>query len=96
MNPLPDVVLSQTTSAYKITNYVFNEIYLTCSFHFLLQLLQHLNLFETKRAKSNKLCCSYRQDHWSVIYGAKITGVGGGEEVRTNPYKNYASSPEDF
>jgi hypothetical protein len=33
-----------TTSMYKIKNYVLDEIDLTSSFNFLLQVLQHLTL----------------------------------------------------
>jgi hypothetical protein len=34
---------------YKITNYVLDEIHLTSSFNFLLQVLQHLTLIYKKR-----------------------------------------------
>jgi hypothetical protein len=30
------------------------------------------------------------------IKGAKTKGVGRGEEERTNPYKNYTSSLQEF
>jgi hypothetical protein len=32
----------------------------------------------------------------ALYKGWKTTGVGGGEEERSNPYKNYASSQQDF
>jgi hypothetical protein len=59
------------------TNYVMDEIRLTSSFNYLLQVLQHLTLIETKKVIPNKLCFNDSQDHWSTVQGTKTTGVGG-------------------
>jgi hypothetical protein len=50
------------TSMYKKTNYVLDEIDLTSSFNFLLQVLQHLTLILKKRAISKKFYSNDTQD----------------------------------
>ncbi len=82
-------------STYKITNHVLDELDLTNSFNFF-----------TTNAITSSSNIEKRELHQrnyipmiAKIYiekGAKTKGVGGIKEERTNPYKNYTLSQQEF
>jgi hypothetical protein len=86
------------TSTYNTTNYVLDEIDLMNSFNFLLQVLQHLTqIWKKEQHQRNYIPMIVKILTVTRIKGAKKTkGVGRGEEERTNSYKNYNSSPQEF
>jgi hypothetical protein len=79
------------------TNYVLYEIHLTSSFNYLLQSATTSNSNLDKKELHQRNYVPMIVKIIGAWYkGQNTIGVGEGEEERTNPYKNYASSPQDF